>query len=584
MNQEREPKGGKRLQKGTKKPSKATAKTAKPGKTAVAEKPFYKRPLFLVLAVLAVVVVGLFIFWNIFSAPPPVEVPERPSRAPIYTTAVDPNTGKETTVPVEVPDNFSDLKKEYYTFLLIGQDTYGGGNTDTMMLCSYDVPNQKLNVMSLPRDTLIDYNGTQVMLNSVYNRAGGKKNYEKAIEALTVEVGQLTGVYPNFHVIVQWDAFGELVDAIDGVDFDVPRNMKYDDPTQNLHIRQAKGFRHLSGNDAMQVIRWRHNNDGSGYPNADLGRVQTQQALMKAIIAKCLDPSVLLSNLGEYITIFQKNVQTNLSVSNMTYFGKSAISGLSMDNVVFATMPCKASNARVVPAGKELLELVNERFNPYVEPLQLEELDIQGGATSNYISGGLTDITSPAGESQSPASSNPATSSKPTISSESVTAPTIKPTAKATPEPTTKPTAKATPKPTAKPAAKATPKPTAKPATKATPKPTVKPTAKPTTKPVSTPNPTKGPAESVPPTNVSEHPAVTPAPQESNHSIATPKPVESQAPSVPGEPSKAPVETVAPTPAEQTPAPVITQEPPAPTPEPNPTVAPPDEPIAPPGE
>ena len=79
-----------------------------------------------------------------------------------------------------------------------------------------------------------------------------------------------------------------LVDAIGGVDFDVPINMDYDDPIQNLSIHFKKGVQHLSGADALRVVRFRHNNDGSGYGSEDLGRMATQQKFLKAVAKKML--------------------------------------------------------------------------------------------------------------------------------------------------------------------------------------------------------------------------------------------------------------------------------------------------------
>ena len=108
-------------------------------------------------------------------------------------------------------------------------------------------------------------------------------------------MGKLTGIIPDFYVVVQWEAVGELVEAIGGVEFDVPFDMDYDDPAQDLHIHLKAGQQTLSGEDAMGLIRWRHNNDYSvQYPNGDLGRVQTQQAFLKAVAAECLKPEILL--------------------------------------------------------------------------------------------------------------------------------------------------------------------------------------------------------------------------------------------------------------------------------------------------
>ena len=165
----------------------------------------------------------------------------------------------------------SGRKPGYYTFLLVGKDTTSG-LTDTMMLVTYDTQGKKINAISLLRDTMVNTSGKsggQKRLNVVYNRNRGdkklseKERIENGMTALKKEVSRLTGIYPDFYVMVEWEAIGRLVDAVNGVEFEVPFDMDYDDPYQDLHIHQKKGLRVLDGRDAMEVIRFRKNNDGS---------------------------------------------------------------------------------------------------------------------------------------------------------------------------------------------------------------------------------------------------------------------------------------------------------------------------------
>ena len=358
------------------------------------------RILYIVLTVIAALIVAGFVIFNFISAPPEVSAP---TPTPRTTTYLD-DEGNE--VEEEIPGLAANRKEQFYTFLLVGQDTFGGGNTDTMMLVAYDVPNQTLNVMSLPRDTYVRYNGRRVLLNSVYNRAGAG---DSGMEALKEEVGELTGVTPDFYVIVQWEAVGELVDAIGGVYFDVPRRMYYNDLSQDFKIDLQEGYQLLDGNDAMGLLRWRHNSDdsghilNSGYANGDLGRIETQQAFMTAVIEKCLQPSVLLPNLLEYIDIFQRNVVTDLSVGNMAYFAKSAIGNLDINNVEFATLPYKsAGDGHLLPVGSEIVETINNGFNPYEEEITLGDLDLyttmstsSSGSSSSSSGSGTTTQTTP---------------------------------------------------------------------------------------------------------------------------------------------------------------------------------------------
>jgi len=367
--------GGARLQKNS------TPKRPKKGGSAWSRLPARQKALriaFLILTILAALVIVGFVAWHFLSAPPPVD--NFGTDRPQVTTVID-EEGNE--VEVEIPGLSAGRKDQFYTFLVVGQDTFGGGNTDTMMLGAYDVPNQKLSVMSLPRDTFVEYRGRKVLLNSVYNRAGGG---EDGIKALEQEVGELTGVTPDYHVIVQWEAVGELVNAIGGVYFEVPFDMYYNDLSQDFKIDLRGGYQLLDGEKAMGLLRWRHNSIGDtgkidysyGYAEGDLGRIKTQQAFLTATLSKCLQPGVLLPNLMEYIQIFQNNVVTDLTIPNMVYFAKSAVGNLDMSDVQFVTMPNKSAGdgAHVLPIGSELLKLVNASFNPYEDDLRLSELKL----------------------------------------------------------------------------------------------------------------------------------------------------------------------------------------------------------------
>ena len=206
--------------------------------------------------------------------------------------------------------------KDFYTVLVLGRDTGGGGNTDTMLLASYDVTNQKATVMSIPRDTMVNVPWDVKKINSVYNYYGGG---DKGIKALYKEISQLVGFEPDYQVVVEWEAVGAIVEAIGGVYFDVPYNMDYHDQYQDLVIEQEKGYRKLNGDDAMQVIRWRKNDSNSPYGNpqiGDSGRMQIQQDFLKAVIKQLLQLENV-PNLGKLAEVFRENVETDLSFENI---------------------------------------------------------------------------------------------------------------------------------------------------------------------------------------------------------------------------------------------------------------------------
>lgn len=211
----------------------------------------------------------------------------------------------------------SDSKKQLseIRFLLLGES---GGLTDTIMICSYNPNTQKANVVSVQRDTFIgkDVNSAKPedKINSLYNL-----NSKDPIPTLKA-VNKITGLNLEYYIVVDTDALTELVDAIGGVDFEVPIDMNYHDTSKEnfLTIELKKGMQKINGNKAEQLLRFRHNDDGTTYPSSygeqDLGRMRTQREFITATLKQTLKPSNIL-NLGKILDITAKNIKTNLSIS-----------------------------------------------------------------------------------------------------------------------------------------------------------------------------------------------------------------------------------------------------------------------------
>lgn len=347
-----------------------------------------KKILIVVCAVLAVVLLIALGYRALFVKP---ELDQ-----PALKTDED---GGEQVEELDVGDGLQPMltgerkSEDFYTFLILGRDTGGGGNCDTMLLASYDMTNQKVTIMSIPRDTMVNVPWDVKKINSVYNRYGAG---EKGIEKLKVEISQLVGFKPDYTVVVEWEAVGELVDAIGGVWFDVPRNMRYWDPYQDLEIVVDKGYQKLDGETAMGVVRWRKNSDGTGYADGDLGRIGTQQEFLKAVISQVLQVKNAVK-LFEFAKIFEENVTTELTVQNLFWLAKGAVlGGLSMENIEFVTMPNKSVScwsrlvgnmqSYVVPRAGELLELVNTKLSPFTKVFTLADLDIMSVNSDGSVS------------------------------------------------------------------------------------------------------------------------------------------------------------------------------------------------------
>ena len=350
----------------------------------------WKRGAVIALSCVVVLALAVSAWWMIFVKAPDVSEKTKPT-----VTDQDQDKDQEETLPdaEDEPETASGRKEDYFTFLLVGEDT-SSGSTDTIMLASYDVANQTASLMSIPRDTMVNVSWDIKKINSVYSASEAKGG---GIENLKKQVSYLTGVMPDFYVIVQWEAVGEIVEALGGVYFDVPFDMNYDDPYQDLHIHQTKGYRKLSGSDVMQVLRYRHDNDMRyGYPDGDLGRIKTQQTLLKAMIEQLLQLKNV-TKIGDFARAVKNNVTSDLTFEEMLWFGSQAVmGGLTIDSVNFVTMPNTGKMvysrsiggmlSYVVPNAQELLDLVNNELSPFVETFTMRDLDIMSVNSDGSVS------------------------------------------------------------------------------------------------------------------------------------------------------------------------------------------------------
>lgn len=240
--------------------------------------------------------------------------------------------------------------------------------TDTIMVASYNPNTQKANLLSIPRDTYTGKNTAKatasLKINAIYNYY---KDPKKTLEA----VNELTGLDIQYYVLVRTEALIQLVDAIGGVEFNVPMNMKYDDPTQNLHINLKEGTQKLDGDKAEQLLRFRKNNDGTTYPveygNDDFGRMRTQRDFISAVLKQTLKPGNIFK-LGEILEIAHKNVETNLELSYIKDYIPYAVE-FNTDDLRTATLPGttpdmkETNNVSILVVNKKLsAELIQSMF------------------------------------------------------------------------------------------------------------------------------------------------------------------------------------------------------------------------------
>ena len=270
----------------------------------------------------------------------------------------------------------SDNKKplDEIQFLLMGESL---NLTDTIMICSYNPNTQQANMVSVQRDTYVGSNINNPSASDKINAKYAGKYPEKTLAA----VNKITGLNLEYYVIVDTDALTELVDAIGGVDFYVPIDMNYHDTSDDnfLTIELKEGMQKIDGNKAEQLLRFRHNDDGSTYPSSygeeDLGRMRTQREFITETLKQTLKPSNILK-LGELLDIAYNNVETNLSISVIKDYIPYAV---EFDTTNISTSALPGTSIRPDPTGPYIYKLDENKTQSLISELFF------GGATEETI-------------------------------------------------------------------------------------------------------------------------------------------------------------------------------------------------------
>ena len=280
-------------------------------------------------------------------------------------TKVDEDTGEEIEEELELPASH---REGVYNILICGTDD-DGYRTDTIIVAHLDEETHDVALMSVPRDTVVlTGNGGIMKINSVY--AGGGAD---GMARLSKRLGAMLGFELDGYVLVNLEAFRETVDLVGGVEFDVPQDMYYQDPTQNLHIDLKAGKQLLDGEKAMELVRFR-----KGYASQDIQRTKVQQEFLRALAKKVLSVSSL-TKLKEFADVFSTYVTTDLTVGNMLYLAKAL---MQCDFDAMKTYTLEGEGAMIngrsyypLYAGK-LVQVVNESFNPYDAPVTLDTVNV----------------------------------------------------------------------------------------------------------------------------------------------------------------------------------------------------------------
>ena len=311
----------------------------------------------------------------------------------------------ESEKPIEkISQVFSPKLPERTQFVIMCTDE-DGTRTDTIMVGCYNSTTQGIDLISIPRDTIVSVSaahyetmreefpepGKRTMkINAVHHYAGPELGPDMLVE----ELNSLLGTDIQYYVRINFDAFHYLIDSIGGIEFDVPQNMDYDDPTQDLAIHLKAGVQMLDGDKAEQLVRFRKDNFGGGYFNGDLGRIEMQQNFMKVLIKKLASVDTIKSNPKAYITTFIKYVKTNAGVSDAVKYA-SALNKIDTSKVETYTLPGYIDYVAGISGysadKEETKTLVYNIFEKPVSEILSEQQGVESG----------TSVSSPVSDSKS---------------------------------------------------------------------------------------------------------------------------------------------------------------------------------------
>ncbi len=315
----------------------------------------------LLLSLLLLLAGALYLRW---------ETPPAPAAAEPETGTEQEKTEARPREETRLPAAAAGRRSGVYTLLLAGRDDESG-NTDSILFCRLDSRAHRLDLVSIPRDTLVNLDWPVRKINAVY--AGTANSGGAAAEGLRREIRRLCGFAPDCCAVADLGVFVEAVDLIGGVDFELTEDMHYDDAAQDLHIHLPAGKRHLNGQEAMELVRYRE-----GYLNGDLDRVAVQQRFMEAALERLLQLGSV-PRLPELAALLASRTDTDLSAANIAWLARQLLQ-CEKENVRFHIMP----NTPAYVAGisytlvqpEPWLEMINDCLDPFYEEIRAENLDL----------------------------------------------------------------------------------------------------------------------------------------------------------------------------------------------------------------
>ena len=264
-------------------------------------------------------------------------------------------------------DSLGERKEKTATILLCGTDK-DGTRTDTMMLVYLDGAENRVGLLSLPRDTLTRTSeGKRAKLNSAYGRNGCG---EEGMEWTLNYIQRIIGYRPDGYILVDMELVPKIVDLMGGVDVHLDHHIRVH--TDGVEVYVPAGDAHLNGEEVLATLRYRY-----GYADADLGRVKVQRMVITECMKQWVSPAKL-ALLPDALELIQEESLTDLSVGNFLWIGKTILAG--MNDMTSDTLPgyadMRGGASYFVLYPDQVAELINESYNPYTVAIDVDDLNI----------------------------------------------------------------------------------------------------------------------------------------------------------------------------------------------------------------
>jgi LCP family protein required for cell wall assembly len=324
--------------------------------------------LLLVLGTLALLSFLVFFLWKTYTTTKKMNVSAQQT-----TLSQDALTLLAPIIPSAEKQTLKGTDQGRINILLLGaagEKKPGGNLTDTVMIMSIDTKNQKVALLSLPRDFYVpvDDSNTFTKINSLY-KIGLAQN--KGADLIKKAVQEVTGLAMNYYVVVDFDAFAKIIDNIHGINVMVERDIydaTYPGPNYSYETFALNKGAHLLGGDvALKYVRERHDD-----PEGDFGRAKRQQQVIQAVKSRLFSMQTLFNvvALSNVLDTLGENIKTDMAFEDIEQFIKlsKTVDTQNITNVVVdAWKPDSLLKVSHVMMGNDRAFILIPRVGNYSE-------------------------------------------------------------------------------------------------------------------------------------------------------------------------------------------------------------------------